>query len=722
MKIRKILSIILCIMMITLTACSKSSDTTSEESNEETITQSVEETPDTSSTVTALAGEYSEEEIAASWDLASATKITLDGSIAQVDGTGANAEKGIVTISQAGTYVLSGTLSDGQIIVEASDSDNVQIVLNNATLTSSTSSPLFIKTAKNVYVTLAEGTTNTITDALEYVYENDTQDEPNAAIFSKSDLIINGTGTLLVTGNYDNGIQSKDDLKIVDGTIHVTAADDGIIGKDSITIRTGDIKVDAQGDAFKATNTEDTSKGFIIVDGGNFTITSGSDGFQAETSLIVNAGTFNIITNGGSANASTHDNGDFNMNWGRSSDSTNSDTASTTTEDETVSAKALKSGSVLTLNDGVYTIDSSDDSIHSNGTLTINGGNFTLTSGDDGIHADSSMSIVDGTILITKSYEGIESEIITIDGGIITVTASDDGINISGGNDSSSINGRPGQNGFESSGDGILTINGGTLTVDAKGDGLDANGSIEMNGGTTYVSGSTDGGNGVFDYDQSFIINGGVLMAAGSTGMALTPSDTSTQASVVMVYDTVQNAESIVHLEDSDGNEIVTFSPAKEYQFVVISSPSLTNGGTYNLYADGTYSTESVNYVYSGGSYSLGSSVHSFTISDIINANQTISNSGGFGGGMGGKGSMGDQGSGSTGERPTRPDSSSTDGSDSSMTPPEGFDGSDMTPPEGFDGSEGSMTPPNGSTGATTDDDATSDDTTINSTTSDSTF
>lgn len=699
MNIRKIMSIILCVTMISLTACSKSSDTAKEQSTEEAEVQIAEEATNTVSTVTALSGEYSEEEIAADWDESTATKISLNNSSIEVDGNCAKSNNNTVTISQAGTYVLSGTLSDGQVIVEAGENDNVQIVLNNAHLTSNSSSPLYVKSAKNVYLTLAENTANTVSDASEYVFENETDDEPNAAIFSKSDLIINGSGSLSVTGNYNNGIRSKDDLKIVDGTILVTSKDDGIIGKDSITVRTGNITVNAQGDAFKSTNAEDTSKGFIIIDGGNYTITSGSDGFQAETALIVNAGTFDITTNGGSANASTKENGEFNTNWGTppgrgtaSPDTTNTSSSDTNllnvnstneaapsgetiTEDETVSAKALKAGAVLIINNGVYHIDSSDDSIHSNGTVTITGGNFELASGDDGIHADSSLTIDDGTILITKSYEGIESENININGGTITVTASDDGINVSGGNDSSSVNGRPGQNGFESSGDGVLTINGGVITVDAKGDGLDANGSIVINGGTTYVSGSTDGGNGVLDYDQTFNMNGGVLMAAGSTGMAMTPSDTSAQASVVMVYDAVQSAGSLVHLEDKDGNEIITFSPIKDYQFVIISSHALTNGATFNLYADGTYSTESVNNVYTGGSYKAGTLVHNFTISEIINANQTITNNGGFGGGQGGMGGFGGQGGpmgGNNGERPERPEGAGGfNGNGEAMTPPD---------------------------------------------------
>lgn len=685
MKIHKFISITLCTIMLILTACSKTTDTDDDQTavtaTEESSEVNFEEYSAVKSTVTALTGEYTEEEINASWDEASATKIALDNNTIIIEGNGATNLDKVITINDGGTYLISGTLRDGQIIVDVSD-ENVQLVLNNVSLTSSTTSPLYIKNAKNVYLTLVEGTTNSFSDASQYEFEDTTTAEPSATIFSKSDLIINGNGSLKVSGNYNNGIQSKDDLKIVDGTIEVTSVDDGIIGKDSVTIRTGTITVNSTGDAIKATNTSDTSRGYIIIDGGNFTITSGTDAIQAVTSLIVNAGTFDITTNGGSANASVKENGDFNMNWGTKSSnktkSTNSnntntskerDTQSETTTDEGISAKAFKSGSVLVLNDGLYNLDSSDDSIHSNGTVTIAGGTFKISSGDDGIHADSSITIDEGTITISKSYEGIESEYITINDGTIDVVASDDGINVSGGSDSSSMNGRPGQNGFESSGNGKLTIYNGMITVNAKGDGLDANGSIEINGGTTYVTGPTNDGNGVVDYDQTFNMNGGTLLAAGSSGMAMTPSETSTQPSVAMVFDSTQTAKTLVHLEDSSGIEIATFAPSKEFTFVIISTPSITSGETYSLYTAGTYSTTSENNIYANGNYSGGTKVYEFAISSTVNTNTTISNNG-FGGGFGGKGGKREDSSNQNGDMPTPAEGSPDFDNKDNKTPP----------------------------------------------------
>ena len=139
----------------------------------------------------------------------------------------------------------------------------------------------------------------------------------------------------------------------------------------------------------------------------------------------------------------------------------------------TPAPKALRQGTSLTVNEGVFTIDSSDDSLHSNGDLTLTGGTFDIASGDDGMHADSSLMISGGTVGITKSYEGIEGMTVTISGGTISLTASDDGVNSAGGSDGSSLNGRPGQNGFAAvNTDCFVSITGGVLTIDASGDGL----------------------------------------------------------------------------------------------------------------------------------------------------------------------------------------------------------------------------------------------------------
>jgi hypothetical protein len=152
------------------------------------------------------------------------------------------------------------------------------------------------------------------------------------------------------------------------------------------------------------------------------------------------------------------------------------------------------------------------------------------------MHADMTLTVNDGTLNISQSYEGLESAAIVINGGDIQITASDDGVNVAGGNDSSSTEGRLGQDAFSDSGQYLLTINGGNLVVDAGGDGLDSNGSIVMSGGQVIVNGPTNDGNGPLDYNGTFTISGGFIVAVGSSGMAQTTSDSSSQYSLLYNY------------------------------------------------------------------------------------------------------------------------------------------------------------------------------------------
>lgn len=529
--------------------------------------------------VVSISGDYSDTALNAEWSASDSTQITLNGNTAEASGSGVEIDGSTITINKGGTYVISGALNDGTIVVDVSDEDNVQLVLNGANITSSEYAPIVIKDAKNVFLTLAEGSSNTVTDGAEYVYAAEDDIEPNAAIYSKTDLIINGSGTLTVNANYNDGITSKDDLEIISGTIHITSADDGIVGKDSVSILAGDITIDAGGDGIKSSNEEDTDKGYIIIDGGNFEITAGNDGIQAVTQLIINAGNFNIVTDGGSGNASTNQSGGVNEAWGQRNDQTTTDT-------DSISAKALKADISIGIFGGSFTIDSSDDSIHSNGAVRIDAGEFNIASGDDGIHSDTDLLIAGGTVTITKAYEGIESQNITISAGMIDVTASDDGINVAGGNDSSSMNGRPGQNSFiNSSASGVLTITGGEITVNATGDGLDSNGSIVMSGGTVTVYGPTDSGNGSLDYDQSFEITGGNLYVAGSNGMAQIPSTSSTQAFVAVGFTSTVAGGTEVTVTDSNGKVVTSFTPMKEFQMVLISEAEINTNETYTITA-----------------------------------------------------------------------------------------------------------------------------------------
>ena len=570
------------------------------------------------------------------------TNIILGDSIS-IEGNGATVEDNKVTINSAGTYGITGTLSDGQIIVNAADEDNVKLVLNGVNITCSNSAPIYVMNAKNAYIVLADGSENVVTDGENYVFEDETTDEPNATIFSKDDLFISGTGKLTVNSNYNNAITSKDDLEIIEANIDITSVADGLRGKDSITISSGNININATGDGMKSNNSEDSTRGYVLIEGGTINITSGEDGIQAETSATVTGGDITINSGGGSENSSKSS--DTWGSWGKPMDFGGS---STTTEDDTPSAKGIKGSTLVKIDGGNINIDSSDDSIHSNGNVDINGGNINIVSGDDGIHGDSTVDINSGEINITKSYEGIEGETININDGNINLVASDDGVNAAGGNDGSSINGRPGQNSFASSGNGTINLNGGRLVVDASGDGIDANGSIYMKDGVVIVNGPEDNGNGALDYDGNFEISGGLLIAAGGSGMAQSPSTSSTQNSI-NVFTSV-SANTLLHIEDESGNELITFAPSKSASSIVVSSPNIKTGTTYKVYTGGESTGTSTDGLYSDGSYSGGTEGDSFTVSSsVTTVGQSVGGFGGPGGGRGNQGGM------QQGERPARP-------------------------------------------------------------------
>lgn len=579
----------------------------------------------TSSTISVA---YDSDDLDSSWNSSGMSYITLKGNSITLDGSGAIVNGSKITITSAGTYSISGTLNDGQIIINTGGKETVKLVLNGADIACSTNAPIYVLNAEKTVITLADGTENYVKDGASYIFDDLVSDEPNAAIFSRDDLTINGNGSLTVKTNYNNGIQSKDDLKITGGSITVNAANDGIKSRDSIAVKGGNITVNAGGDGMQSNNDEDSERGYISIEGGTLNITAGADGIQAETSLMISGGNIIVSTGGGSVNSSSNIGSPGNTwgNWGMPGSSDSSSSSG--------SAKGLKAGVGITITGGTINIDSSDDSIHTNDSITISGGHIVLASGDDGIHSDSTIEISGGDISITKCYEGIESAVIAINDGNIHLVASDDGINVVGGNDGSAMNGRPGQNDFNPSGNNYLHINGGYIVIDAMGDGLDINGPINMTGGVVIVNGPTRNDNGALDYFGAFKITGGFLAAVGSSGMAQAPDTSSTQYSVMVNFSSSQSAGTMVHFETKDGEEILTFVPTKAYQSVVLCSPELKNGSTYIVYSGGSSTGTVTDSLYSGGRYTAGTQITSFTISSIVTLSGSFS--GGFPGGIGG--------------------------------------------------------------------------------------
>jgi len=465
---------------------------------------------------------------------ASDTSIALNGDSIAVDGDGAEVAGNIVTITAAGTYSLSGTLADGQVVVDTEDGGLVTLVLNGVDISSSTSAPVFVDNAETVTITLAQGTRNTLTDGATYVTD---EEEPNAALFSNADLTIDGSGSLTVTANYNDAISSDDSLTVSGTpTLTISAADDGMRGKDALTISGGTFTIAAQGDALKSDNTEAS---VITIDGGTFTLVAGDDGIQSDLDLTVNAGTFEITAVG------------------------------------------------------------------------------------DGMHAEYNLTINNGSIDILNSEEGIEAGYITFNGGSVDIVSSDDAINVSIPDDdttpAAAAGGPPGRGSFDATANPYyLHINGGVIVVSAEGDGLDSNGSIEMTGGLVIVNGPIGNGNGALDYDGLFNISGGVLIAAGSAGMPQAPSDTSTQNSVLINLDSALTAGTLLNIQSSQGDNLLTVAPTKAYQSILFSSPELATGVTYTIDYGGSSDGTATAGLYADGSYTSSVVYNSFTVSSAV--------------------------------------------------------------------------------------------------------
>lgn len=376
------------------------------------------------------------------------TAVFCDQTSVSIEGDGVSEDGGIITITSAGTYRFEGTLTEGRIVVDAAKEDTIILELNGFEITSSDLSAIYGIKSGEIRLKLMDGTVNKVTDGTEYVLEEG-EDEPDAAIFSKGDLIIEGSGSLEVTGNYSDGIRSKDNLNILSGEITVTAKEDGMKGKDS-----------------------------LVVDGGTITVHAGDDGIKSKGAVIIN----------------------------------------------------------------------------------------------------------DGSIQVAESYEGIEALTIDINGGTVDITSADDGLNAVEDTADTSENGRR-QGNFAVTENAYIRVSGGTVLINASADGIDSNGHFYVDGGELYISGPTSGGDGALDYNGNGIITGGVVIAAGSSGMAQTFSEGSEQNSILVYFENTQTAGTEIAVTDASGNVIASYAPIKEYSSAVISAPGLETDGTYKITA-----------------------------------------------------------------------------------------------------------------------------------------
>ena len=422
--------------------------------------------------------------------------IKLNGTSATCDSNAVEIKGSTVTILDEGTYVISGNLENGMLIVNADAKDKTQIVLKGVNIHNDTSAAIYVKEADKVFVTLEAGSENILSGGSEFEIAD--EEEIDGVVYSKSDLTFNGTGSLKIESPAGHGIVSKDDL---------------------------------------------------IITGGNYEI--------------------EVATHGLSAN------------------------------------------DMLGIADGTFKITSGEDSVHCDTNVYLEGGNFEIDAKDDAFHADENLQIAGGKINVTNSYEGLEALHILVSDGDIRIVASDDGLNAAGGTDNSGFGGagndqfggpggrpggKPGDNrrggpgggmpgGFggmhSGSSDGSIVISGGTLYIKASGDGIDANGTLEISGGHITVCGPSQGDTATLDYDVTGVITGGTFIGSGGSMMAQSFSD-STQG-VIAVSVGNQQAGTLITLEDSKGNIIVSYEPELSFAIVILCTPDIVKGDTYKI-------------------------------------------------------------------------------------------------------------------------------------------
>lgn len=544
---------------------------------------------------------FTERDLEVGYDESAAVRIELAGSTATANSDSVKINGSTVTITEEATYIVSGTLDDGMLIVNCNDNAKLQLVLDGANITSATSAALYILEADKVFLTLAEGSENSLINggSFEAIDDNNI----DGALFSKQDLTLNGQGSLTVTSPAGHGIACKDDLVITSGAYTVNAASHGLDANDSVRIANAQLTLNAGKDGIHAENSDDADLGFVYVSSGSLSIEAEGDGISVGAYGQFEGGSFTVMAGGGSENgskASSGNYGGFPGGWGggmggRPGRGGFESTASVTTETDSsaTSMKGIKAEGSLLFSDGSFTIDSADDAIHTNVSATINGGTFQIASGDDAIHAEDTLTVTGGTADITESYEGLEALHINISGGNIRLIASDDGLNAAGGTDASGITGgrdgmfgamgggMGGPGGMSSNSNGSIVISGGDLYIHSSGDGIDANGTLEISGGYTVVVGPTQGDTATLDYDKSAAITGGTFIGTGASGMAQTFSSATQGVFAVRVGS--QSADSQITLTDAAGNVVISHTPELAFQVVILSCPDIVSGESYTI-------------------------------------------------------------------------------------------------------------------------------------------
>lgn len=499
---------------ISLAGCAKSAETGVSASARETGYAKVED----------MDFGFTERQKDATFDAASASRIVLgagEGSLAAVEGEGVVVDADAVRITQAGTYVIEGQMDDGQLVVEAPDEAQIHLVLSGVRVFNADGPALSVLSGADVLVTLADGTDNALADGADYLLADD-ENEPNAVLYSKVDLAVNGSGSLSVSGSYEHGINSEGVLAIAGGRYEVTAPEDALRGKNGVKISEGSFDLRPAGDAIKSNNDEDAAYGFVSIDGGSFVINAGDDAVNAYSYCRIAGGSFDVTAAG--------------------------------------------------------------DAFKTDADLCISGGDISINAGDDALHAEYTLFVDGGTIDVQSCVEGFEAERVYINGGTSHIVSSDDAINAA----APETDAVP-KEGFETS-LGVTTenvetcliqVNEGYTVVDAGGDGIDSNGYVEVNGGILLVEGPSSSADGVFDYGIEATVTGGTVLMVGAAGMAQGFTGGTQPFAMVQVSG---SADQSVALAAQGGELLASYTPKRDYQLVIVSSPAMTDGVQYDIY------------------------------------------------------------------------------------------------------------------------------------------
>lgn len=521
------------------------------------------------------------------YDEDTATAITLSDDASSCDSSSVTISNNTITITDEGTYLLTGSLSDGQVIVDADDK-KVQLVLDSVNINCDTSAALYVKAADKVFVTLASDSENSLSNTSDFVAID--ANNIDAVIFSKDDLTLNGSGTLTVTAKYGHGIVSKDDLVITSGTYQITAAKHALSGKDSVRIADGVLTLDAGTDGIHSENTDNDAKGFIYIANGDISITADSDGFDAEETLQVDGGNIEVAA----GDDGLHSDGDLIITDG--------------TINVTKSYEGLE-GMTVTVEDGDISVVSSDDGINAAGDGTSEESSQSGTPPEKPDDSDSTedrpeppngFDKNDNSSADSNSDSNTNSKPADLPDGNAGPGDGNGGPGGGNGGPGGGNGGPDGSNGGlgggmeEATDYNLIQISGGKIYINASGDGIDSNGNLTVTGGEIYVDGPTSGGDGALDCSGTALISGGTVIAVGSSGMAENFDSSSAQGSMITtVSDSMITGD--ITLTDSEGNTIVSYSPSKEYSSVVISCADLKEGETYTLVAGDTSTSVSLN-------------------------------------------------------------------------------------------------------------------------------